>query len=111
MRPSGPSSEGATRRSLTREDTVPAAAGPEPSAGREALRRGEPRTRCRARCCLVLPPRGMEREDNFTYRIMIERDPDRNAAGTETGAGGYLQVSAALRRISGMSRGEPRKLC
>lgn len=52
----------------------------------------------------------MEREDNFTYRIVIERDPDRNAAGTETGAGGYLQVSAALWGISGMNYGEPRKL-
>lgn len=110
MRPSGSSSEYATRRSLTRGDSVPAAAGAEPSAGREALRRGKLGTRCRARCCLVLPPQGMEREDNFTYRIVIERDPDRNAAGTETGAGGYLQVSAALWGISGMSCGEPRKL-
>lgn len=39
---------------------------------------------------MVASPQGTEGEDNFTYRIMIGRDPDRNAAGTETGAGGYL---------------------
>lgn len=77
---------------------MPPATEAEHRAGRAALRRGKHRTRCRARCCVLVSPQGMEGADNFTCRIMIERDPDRNAAGTETGAG---EISVGFRGFAG----------
>lgn len=87
--------------------TATGASGGRAQGGERGLAAGEAPHTLRARCCLVVCPQGMERGHNVTYRIIIERDPHRNAAAPRRERGNicrFLRLFGELARWAMGSR-------